>query len=158
MVQPPGRRRVTVIDDSPELRAVFGDVLGLDGMDVSLFDASSTLSEIIGSAPDVLVTDLRHGDDGCAGLEFIRLARSDAGLRDVSIIVCSAATDHLLAHDQELSRTRGVFVLRKPFSLDELESCVAEALSARIALSANDGGDPLARRSGLTPVSPPDAS
>jgi hypothetical protein len=32
-----GRRRVTVIDDSPELLALFGDLLRYEGVEISLF-------------------------------------------------------------------------------------------------------------------------
>jgi hypothetical protein len=42
--------------------------------------------------------------------------------------VCSAAIDEIRDHEEELTRMPGLFVLPKPFSLEDLESCVAEAL------------------------------
>jgi CheY-like chemotaxis protein len=127
MAESGGRRRVTVVDDSPELLALLGDVLRFDGVDVSLFDGGTTLHDIEESAPDLLVLDLRLASDGLTGMEMIRHVRSDQVLRDVPIVVCSAALDEVRVHEDELSRTPRVFVLAKPFSLDEFESCLGKA-------------------------------
>jgi two-component system, OmpR family, response regulator len=127
MAESRGRRRVTVVDDSPELLALLGDVLRFDGVDVSLFDGGTTLHDIDESAPDLLVLDLRLASDGLTGMQMIRHVRSDQVLRDVPIVVCSAALDEVREHEEELSRTPRVFVLPKPFSLDEFESCLGMA-------------------------------
>jgi CheY-like chemotaxis protein len=38
------QHRLTVVDDSPELLAVFGDALRFDGVSVTLFDGSARIS------------------------------------------------------------------------------------------------------------------
>ncbi len=122
------RRRVTVVDDSPELLALLGDVLGLDGLDVSLLDGATTLDVINQSAPDLLVVDWRFTADRLTGLEIIRQARSHPALRGVPIVVCSAAPE-------ELRRMPQLSILDKPFSLEELETCVSQALSEPLGLT-----------------------
>lgn len=126
-----GRPRVAVVDNSPELLALLGEVLRLDGMDVYLFDGGTTLRDIQESTPEVLVMDLGLESDGLTGMEMIRQVRSDGPLRDVPIVVCSAALGEVRAHEDELNRMAHLFVLSKPFSLDQLESCVGEALGRR---------------------------
>lgn len=128
MVERLGRRRVTVIDDSPELLALFGDLLRYGGVEISLFEQSATLLEIEASAPDLLVIDLRLGSERLAGLDLIRLVRAHRELRSVPIIVCSAALDEIAEHEAALRRTPNLFILPKPFSLEELEACVSNAL------------------------------
>lgn len=128
MAQRLRRQRVTVIDDSPELLALFGDVLRADGVDVSLFNGSATVSDLEQSAPDLIIVDLHLAAEGLAGIDIVRLCRSHRALRSVPIIVCSAAIDELQQHEEELSRTAHLFVLAKPFSMTELESCLDEAL------------------------------
>jgi two-component system chemotaxis response regulator CheY len=123
-----GRRRVTVIDDSPELLALFGDLLRYEGVEIALFEQSVTLREIEESAPDLLVIDLRLGRESLAGMEIIRLVRAHRELRSVPIIVCSAALDAIAEHEAALRGTPNTFILPKPFSLEELEACVTDAL------------------------------
>jgi hypothetical protein len=55
----------------------------------------------------------------------------------VPIIVCSAATNEVTAHDDELANTPQVFILAKPFSLEELEAVVQRALGDPV-----DAGSP----------------
>ena len=43
--------RLTVVDDSPELLALFGDLLRFDGVNLTLFDGSAKLGDIEESAP-----------------------------------------------------------------------------------------------------------
>jgi CheY-like chemotaxis protein len=128
MADSSGQRRLTVVDDSPELLELFGDALGFDGVEVTL-RSSATLRDIEQTAPDVLLMDLRLGTDGLAGLDMIRLVRSHPELRRVPIIVCTAAIREVGQHEAELDRIPDLVVLTKPFALRELEACVGEALA-----------------------------
>lgn len=129
------RRRITVVDDSPELLSLFGDVLRVDGVELSLFNGSTSLQDIEESVPDLLVMELRLAADGLSGLDMIRLVRRHRRLRRLPIIVCSGALDQIRQHGDELSQMPGLFVLTKPFSLEELESCVGEALREGVGAS-----------------------
>lgn len=130
-------RRVTVVDDSPDLLALFGDALRFDGVELALFDGSATLQDIEASTPDLLVVDLRLGTESLTGMEIIRLARAHRQLRHVPIVVCSAAVDQLVTLEPELSEIPNLFVLPKPFSLGELDACVGEALARRVGAATD---------------------
>ncbi len=123
-----GHRRLTVVDDSAELLALFGDALRADGVDIALFDASVSLSEIADSDPDLIVIDLHLGPDTLTGLDIIRLVRAHRHLGHVPIIACSAAPDVVASHRAELDLIPHVSLLSMPFSLSELDACVASAL------------------------------
>lgn len=122
------QRRLTIVDDSPEVLAVLEDALRTDGAKVAMFDRDVTLQDIQASDPDLLVIDLRLGAENLRGLQIIRRVRSHPALRHVPIIVCSAALDAITRHEDELRGIADLFVLAKPFSLDDLEARVKEAL------------------------------
>lgn len=125
-------RRVTVIDDSPELLALFGDALRSGGVEVALLDGAATLAEIERSRPDLLVVDLRLGTESLPGWDIVRLVRSHRQLRDLPIIVCSAALDQIRLHEGEIDHQPRTFLLPKPFSVDDLEAVLEEALGGRV--------------------------
>ena len=127
------RPRVTVLDDSPELAELLRDVLRSDGLDVSLLEGQTSLQDIEDSAPDLLVLDWRLATSHLTGLDIIRQARSQPALRTVPIIVCSAALNEIAEHADELAVTPRVSLLPKPFSLEELETSVEQALGRPMA-------------------------
>lgn len=120
--------RVTVVDDSPEIRAVLTDALARDGIEVTTLGGSTSVEDIVASEPDLLVVDLRLGTDHLPGWEIIRHARFDARLRDLPVIVCSGALDQLRTYGGGAVGTR-TYLLPKPFSLNDLDAVMAEALA-----------------------------
>ena len=131
------RRRVTVIDDSPQILELFRDAFDELGADVTVFDGVVSTRAIVGTEPDLLVVDLRLGTEGLPGWEIIRLARDDPALRDVPIVVCSAALDHVRQHEDEVEAIPGTYLLPKPFSVHDLDAVLRQAFGAD---DAGEGG------------------
>ena len=73
-------RRLTVIDDSPAMLELLGDVLRGDGAEIRLLDSDVTLQDLEGPVPDLLMIDLRLGGDR---LREIYLLSDTRGLREV---------------------------------------------------------------------------
>lgn len=121
-------RRITIIDDSPDMRDVLSDALRHEAVELTLMDAVSSIEDVAASSPDVLMVDLRLGTDHLPGWQLIRHVRSHPSLLDVPVIVCSAALDQMRAYGGASIDAR-TYLLPKPFSLDDLESVVAEALA-----------------------------
>ena len=121
-------RRITVIDDSPEMRDVLSDALFSEAVEVIHMGAVSSIDEVAASAPDVLMVDLRLGTDHLPGWQIIRQVRTNPSLIDVPVIVCSAALDQMRAYGGANVDAR-TYLLPKPFSLDDLEAVMAEALA-----------------------------
>lgn len=124
------RRRVTVIDDSSQVLELFRDAFDELGADVTVFDGVVSTRAIVATEPDLLIVDLRLGTEGLPGWEIIRLARDDPALRDVPIVVCSAALDHVRQHEDEGNAIPGTYLLPKPFSVDDLDAVLRHALGA----------------------------
>ena len=125
-------RRITVIDDSPEMRDVLADALRDESVELTLMDAVTSVDEVAASSPDVLMVDLRLGTDHLPGWQVIRHVRAHPRLMDVPVIVCSAALDQMRGHGGASVEPR-TYLLPKPFSLDDLESVMTEALAPQRA-------------------------
>lgn len=144
-VSPP---RVAVIDDDRDVLELFEELLTELGYAVKAYaDAWPGIEQLIGAKPDLIIVDLRlaHEREQLTGGQVIHAARSSAELRDVPIIVCSAATD--LLHDAwpELMKRGDIQQLEKPFDLLTFERVVETALGLRHgSLGSRRAGDDLA--------------
>jgi CheY-like chemotaxis protein len=118
------RRRISVLNDNREFLDLMSAVLDEDaGYDVSLFSGEeTTIDELADSHPDLIIVDLLLG--GTSGWEIVTLARADARLADVPVIVCSADVSGLRARAGELERVGNVHLLPKPFGIAEMTDLV----------------------------------
>jgi DNA-binding response OmpR family regulator len=125
--------RIAVINDNPEFLDLMSAILDEDaGYDVTLFDGASTaLDEIAASEPDLIIVDLLLG--GASGWELVTLARADARLSDVPVIICSADVVTLRDRAAELEQIGNVHVLAKPFGIDEMTGLVERLIGAPVS-------------------------
>lgn len=139
--------RVTVIDDDQDLLDLFVALLAEYHYAVTTFvDAMPGIEELIASKPDLIIVDLRLGGEHeqLSGSQIIHSARTSPELRDVPIIVSSAATDLLAKKWPGLMERGDVQRLEKPFDLDTFDRVVQTALG----LSHGEMGiEPADRRS-----------
>src|SRR5262249_18397158 len=113
---------VLVVDDDQPIVDLIAEVLADEGYHVrALGDASSALAAIKAEPPDLVLLDLRM--PGIDGVDLFRLL-SERGLATMPIILMTA-DNHAM---QELGAQGVKFILLKPFELDTLLNCVAEAL------------------------------
>jgi len=124
--------RVTVIDDSYELLDLLGEALRATGSEVELRSGAATILELEESRPDVLIVDLRLGRESLSGWEIVSLCRDHPTLRKLPIIVCSAAVDEISRYEDEMDADPHTFLLRKPFSVESLETLVGLALGTDV--------------------------
>jgi DNA-binding response OmpR family regulator len=114
--------KVLVLDDDQSTADFIAEALGDEGYTVrATYDAGSALAAIEADQPDVILLDLRL--PGIDGVDVFRLLH-DRGLATVPIILMTADNNAL----QELTIQGVKFILFKPFDLDTLLNCVAEAL------------------------------
>lgn len=131
-----GKARVLVADDDPALLRLCGFGLERYGHDVTLAsDGATALRRIEQERPDVVVLDLvMPAVDGWRVLE--RLAGRAASPR---VIIVSG---RLREGDRLRARELGAHeVLAKPFTVEELERRVREAVGGPQALAAGPPGD-----------------
>jgi CheY-like chemotaxis protein len=118
------RRRISVLNDNADFLELMSAILDEDaGYEVSLFSGESTsIDELAASAPDLVIVDLLLG--GASGWEIVTLARADARLADIPIIVCSADVNGLRSRAAELETIGNVHLLPKPFGIEEMTALV----------------------------------
>ena len=127
------RPRITVVNDNPEFLELIGEILTDERYATSLIDGEEhdAVEGIRRSEPDVLMIDLRMGDERLTGWTVAQEVRRDPTLRELPILLCTADLAGLEAVRDELESTERTAVLVKPFGIDTLirsiDSLLAEA-------------------------------
>ncbi|WP_253341705.1 nitrogen regulation protein NR(I) [Sphingobium sp. OAS761] len=128
---------ILVVDDDPAICVVVGEALRRQGYRVKTAASIRERGELMESfSPDVLITDVMLPDgDGLDGVADIIDRKPD-----LNVIVLSAQNT---LNTAIRATEKGAFeYLPKPFDLNELTRAVADALSTRQTMPANeDGGD-----------------
>jgi CheY-like chemotaxis protein len=121
---------VTVVNDSPEFLELVGDILEGDAYDTTLIEADEqdALQLIRQSRPDVLMIDLRLGREGHHGWDVARAMRNEAEFDRLPIIICSGDLEAMRELEAELTATRDVVMLTKPFEIDDLTGAIDRLL------------------------------
>lgn len=117
-------KSVIVADDDADIRTLVAIAVSRAGLDLidELDDGDAAWDAVQTFAPDIVVLDVSM--PGKTGLEVTRLIREDGDLRDIRVILLSAAVDDA-AQRAGLDAGADQYLI-KPFSPREL----AEKLSA----------------------------
>ena len=118
------RRRISVLNDNADFLELMTAILDEDaGYAVTVFSGEDTsIDQLAESDPDLIIIDLLLG--GASGWEIVTLARADRRLAGVPIIVCSADVNGLRTRASELERIGNVYLMAKPFGIEEMTSLV----------------------------------
>jgi CheY-like chemotaxis protein len=130
------RPRITVLNDNPEFLELMSAILDEDaGYEVTLYNGQEVgLDQIVSSHPDLIIVDLLLG--GASGWEIVTLARADARLAEIPIIVCSADVAALRERAGDLERIGNVHILAKPFSIDDITELVEDLIGRAVPASS----------------------
>src|SRR5690348_3624659 len=113
-------KRVLVVEDNPDLRALLADALGDSGYDVEqVTNGAEALARAEASLPDAILLDLML--PVMDGAEFLRARQDRPFLARVPVMVLTAHP----FHHRILDGLGATLVLRKPYNLDELLDAVA---------------------------------
>ncbi len=123
--------RITVVNDNREFLELIGEILNDDQHHATLVDGDlpDALDRIRDSGPDVLMIDLRLGEDELHGWAIAQQVRRDPQLDALPILVCSADIHALAMIEEQLAESHNVVAMSKPFSLDAF-TAVIEKLSS----------------------------
>jgi CheY-like chemotaxis protein len=127
--------RLTVVNDNPELLDLLGEILEGDRYSTTLMEGveDDLLERICVSKPDLLMIDLRHGDEARHGWDIVRELRGTSGCEDLPVVLCSADIQALSDMEPELQTATGVVALGLPFELDELLQTIRRLTGRREA-------------------------
>ena len=128
--------RLTVVNDSPELLELIGEILEGGHYETTLIgDVHADLFQrICRSEPDLLVIDLRDGGDAGHGWQMVQELRSTSGCEDLPVVLCSADIGALKEAAPGLQAAAGVVTVELPFRIDELLQSIRKLLGRRAAL------------------------
>ncbi len=122
------QRRILVINDTPDVVALFHDILSDEGYhvvgDVFPINPTAKLAEIKAERPHLVILDLIIGGEPL-GFQFLQMLKMDRATHQIPVILCTAA--HRLAAEMEAHLLEmGVVVVLKPFDLDALLAEVSQ--------------------------------
>ena len=138
------RRRVAVVDDSPEVRLLALDVFTGEGMDVFVAERETLdLDDLAQWSPDVVVIDPQGGPASTTPpFAVAQRIRDDTRLREVPLVLLASGWT-MWQNEPQLHAVRPAATIGKPFALDELINAVHRACEAsateRTADQAPDG-------------------
>jgi CheY-like chemotaxis protein len=123
-----GPRRILVVDDDGQLRAILVELLRWQGYRVNeAADGAEALSVAVVVRPDLIVTDLNM--PVMDGPTFIRCCRRISGLGNVPIVVMSAQDEPGgLLQLVQLGDVSAILV--KPFGVEELTHAIESEQAA----------------------------
>lgn len=126
--------RITVVNNNPEFLELVRDILEDDRYTAMTIDADQpgALDRIRASLPDLLMIDLRLGQEGSDGWDLARELRSESDFAGLPILVCSADLAALKEIELVVAHDPRVETLAKPFGIDELTGAIDRLLAAPI--------------------------
>ncbi len=127
--------RITVVNDNPEFLELMRNILEDDRYQATTIDgdAPDALERIRASDPELLIIDLRLGDETVHGWDIAQQVRQAEDLDDLPVLVLSGDVVTLHEIEADLAATQHTAALAKPFGLSELEAAIDRLLSARTA-------------------------
>lgn len=122
---------VLVINDTPEILALFRDLLEEEGYRVTLDqfagDVGDKIRAIDHAQPDLIVLDFIIGGEAL-GWQLLQALRMDRRTASIPIVVCTAARK-LVEELQGHLDTLAVGVVLKPFDIDHLLAEIRRSLA-----------------------------
>ena len=119
---------VLIVEDAPEIGAIFAEILEMDGMKVEvIMDGAVAMQRLEHYTPDLILLDMHLPN--VSGLEILAYIRGSERLKAVKVIAVTA--NALLAADLE---DKADLTLLKPVTFDQISD-----LSRRI-LGTNGKG------------------
>lgn len=118
--------RVLIVDDEPSIRQIVATLLTLEGFEVSTAtDGRAALAQILASAPDVVISDVRM--PFMNGYELLTTVRANPALQAVRFVLLASATDG----DASVNSAEALAdaCLSKPFTRDLLLQTVRALLA-----------------------------
>jgi DNA-binding response OmpR family regulator len=120
--------RVLVINDDESILELFQMLLQSEGYEVlTSVEAIENIADVEALQPELVILDLKLGmqEEGWIMLQKLRMYPPTAG---IPVIVCTAALD-IVRQQESTLQDKGIPIVYKPFSLDELLKAVHSVLS-----------------------------
>ncbi len=130
-------KRILVVDDSPDILALFRDLLSDEGYTViTQHYPIEGAEQVRRAAPDLIILDHWMYNKEVSQVTITRI-RQAADLAHIPIIICTGFADGLEV--QEIKRReKNLQILSKPFNIDDLFEMVQRLITLAEAGKASD--------------------
>ncbi len=117
--------RVLIIDDETTVLRTVGEMLGMEGFEVSIaLDSADGIDMATAQPPDLIICDLMM--PGFNGFDVLKALRSQAVTLNVPIIIITGIRDDYVF--QQILDTGASAYLSKPFTRDALFSVITSVV------------------------------
>ncbi|MPZ23421.1 MAG: response regulator [Dehalococcoidia bacterium] len=124
------RRRICLIDDDASFRRLADTILAAEGYECVLVEDLSRASELARACqPDIVMMDLRLGQEVDALQVLLDIAKPGSGTERIPVLVCTASRDLVQKH-QDLLDELGCRTLEKPFNIEDLLAAIRACLES----------------------------
>lgn len=124
------RPTVLVVNDDTAFLQLMEQLLDDEGFAAeTLKQSKGALEHIKRTRPALVVLDVRINNEE-AGLLLLDLITLDPETSSIPLIVASANLQALAGREEELAQ-KGIYVIAKPFDIEELGSLIRRALAGR---------------------------
>ncbi len=121
------RPHILVIDDAQPVLNLYGEILGMEGYQVSLSrHPRSGIDEIKQTNVDLIILDLVFKGENL-GVPLVKAVKVEAKTAHIPVVVCTGAIRVADEAEADLAR-HGVALIRKPFDIDDLLATVHDGL------------------------------
>jgi CheY-like chemotaxis protein len=129
-------KRILVIDDKNELLHLMRRVLEDEQYQVSILqEGRDAIARVKSQLPDLLILDLKLGD--VSGQDILKQLKDDHVTEDIPVIVYTAAVLEAGEVSKLVTgnpvRYQGVYVVQKPFELENLLALVQQVLTEPVS-------------------------
>ena len=132
-------KHILVVDDTEDILELFRDIIEDLGHRVTATTfAPEDLAQVISISPDLAILDIQMGGDSAPGWALLQKMKMSRETDAIPIIVCSVATTEVKEQESWLI-SKGIRIVRKPFSVDELELAIAQAFELPRLVPGADG-------------------
>ncbi len=131
---------IMVVNDTEEILDLFREILVGEGYAVSVHAyGKRELAEVERIAPDLIISDFPPLDREQYGWQFLQMLKMRQTTAHIPVAVCTTNL-RAIENNQAWMTSKGISVVAKPFTVDELLKAVKGLLGA----SAAPGRGPLA--------------
>ncbi len=124
------RPSVLVVNDDTAFLQLMEQLLEDEGFRASTLNSTEGALDIIKEKhPALVILDIRINNEQ-SGLLLLDLVTLDPETRWIPVIVATANLHALAGREQELA-DKGIYVIAKPFDIDELGGLIKKALGGR---------------------------
>ena len=132
---------IMVVNDTEEILELFREILMGEGFDVSLHAyGKREIQEVERIAPDLIISDFPPLDREQYGWQFLQMLKMRETTAHIPVVVCTTNL-RAIEHNQAWMTSKGIRVVAKPFSVNEL----LQAITGLLGDADTPGPGPMAQ-------------